>query len=79
MIKKDRIDILNMDIKKMKSVIDNYPIIRLYQENIWNNNYDWEELLLSLDNLKENTLYIRLDEYEIYKNHLCGFNVQYLI
>ncbi len=40
-IKRDRNDILQNDIQKMESIIVYYPIVRLFQEHIWDNKYDW--------------------------------------
>jgi len=77
-IKTNRIDILNNDIIKMKSIIKTYSIVRLFQENIWDDNYDWKTLLLNLNDLESETLYIRLDEEKIYHYHISNFNVLYL-
>ncbi len=77
-ITKNIIDTLNGDIKKMKNIIGRYSIVRLYQPNIWNNTYDWKNLILSLKDLEPNTLYIRLAEEDIYTLHMTNFNILYL-
>lgn len=70
-------DIQNNDFVKMESIIDYYPIVRLYQENIWNNTYDWKSFILRLKNLEVGRLYIRKEEKELYK-HFNKFNIVYI-
>lgn len=78
-IKIDRNFILQNDIKKMKNIIDYYPIIRLFQEHIWNNVYDWKNFLLNkTKNLKPGVLYIRKEEKDLYKNHTHDFKIKYI-
>ena len=66
------------DILKMESIIDYYPIVRLYQENIWNNTYDWEKLIKKLNNLEVGILYIRQEEKELYKHFDKHFEIVYI-
>jgi very-short-patch-repair endonuclease len=73
----DRKEIIDNDIKKMKSVINIYPVVRLYQENIWNDTYDWGNYLCKLSDLKSGILYIKTDERNIYKNHVIEFKTEY--
>jgi hypothetical protein len=72
------IDNLNNDIRKTKSIITKYPIVRLFQENIWNDNYDWKDLIKNhIIDLESNTLYIRFAEKDLYKDHISGFITEY--
>jgi hypothetical protein len=56
----------------MESIIDYYPIVRLFQKSIW------KQLLLSLSNLEPGILYIKNSEKELYKNHVQNLNVRYI-
>jgi len=70
--------IQNNDILKMGSIIDYYPIVRLYQENIWNNTYNWEKLIKELNNLEVGILYIRKEERELYQHFNKHFEIVYI-
>jgi hypothetical protein len=72
----NRQDILNKDIEKMRSI--NYPIVRLFQKNIWDNKYDWKYLIgnMMID-LKPNTIYIRFEERDMYREHIKSFDTEY--
>jgi hypothetical protein len=63
---------------KMISIISYYPIVRLYQENIWNERYDWKNLLKQLKNLEVGILYIRNEEKELYQHFTNCFNIVYI-
>ena len=77
-IERDRNDILQNDIQKMESIIDYYPIVRLFQEHIWDNKYDWKDLLLNkTTDLEPGKLYVRFDEREIYKDHAKHFDTEF--
>ena len=39
MIPTDRNHIFQNDIEKIETIINFYPIIRLYQESLWNDKY----------------------------------------
>jgi hypothetical protein len=70
---------LNNDILKMKKIIDKYPILRLFQPHIWEDKYDWKDLLLNYTHdFKSDTLYIRNEEKEIYQNHTIEFSTEYI-
>jgi len=69
---------LQNDLNKMKSIIDYYPIVRLFQEHIWKNTYNWKNLLSNIKNLEPGFLYIRTSEKELYNNHISDFDIKYL-
>lgn len=70
---------LKNDIFKMKKIINKYPILRLYQPNIWYDKYDWKDLLLNkLNNIEINKLYIRNEEKELYEEHVSQFEIEYI-
>ena len=70
----NRNKIIENDILKMKSIINYYPIVRLFQENIWNGKYNWKTLLLNLKGLEPGNIYVRSDEKNIYKDHITEFD-----
>jgi very-short-patch-repair endonuclease len=75
----NRNDIFKNDVQKMESIIDYYPIVRLFQEHVWDNKYDWEDLILNkTKNLEPEILYIRSDEKDIYKYHTLNFKSKFI-
>lgn len=58
------------DIYKMKCALEHgYKIIRIFQEDIFNDNIDWKKRLKeAIDNNNENVIYISENE-ELYNNH----------
>jgi very-short-patch-repair endonuclease len=60
------------DLFKMKCALENnYKVIRIFQEDIFNNTIDWKTLIKSaVENNDENVIYISKDA-ELYSNYKC--------
>jgi len=67
-------DCSDRDIYKMKQALNNgYSIIRIFQEEVWTDSYDWKSVLISVikeckDTTEPITRFISKDE-NIYDNH----------
>ena len=70
-------DTQKKDIYKMKQALDhNYSIIRILQEDVWNDNYDWDNVLGNHIKKYKNPKCIYLtdeDEYDNYKQELSDY------
>jgi hypothetical protein len=68
---------LERDIYKMKKIIDNNSIIRLFQPDVYSDKFDWKQFIMKTINFikiyKESKLYISFKHKDIYKDHVKNF------
>ena len=71
---------IKRDIFKMETALKNgYSIIRLLQENVYENKNNWDIKLKSILNRYQNPIILFIDNDDIYTNHKAGFcSDQYL-
>lgn len=72
-------DIFKNDIIKMGLVIDTKAIIRVYQPDVWKDNFDWKTFIREcVIKAEVGKIYIHDRHKEIYKNHTLTFKTHIL-